>query len=198
MNLTGLATVLEMDFCRRRAPWLAIALMEQGVKEVGGLDDNNPRVLAYLASFSYLAKVDHLIKNPADPKGAMIKSDYKANEVDETAWCACFVNWCLRQSYQDTSGMNAGAQGWKRFGRSLSQPRVGAIATVFKEPNKKTASMTTTGWHVAFYLGGPPESPTLLGGNQHNMVCTKAFYGYQIHYRWPSTFLAPKSHSRFA
>jgi len=115
-----------------------------------------------------------------------------ASEVDETPWCACFVNWCLHRAGQPTNQMNAGAEGWKYFGLSLPlvSPRLGAIAVVRKKPTAAIASTTATGWHVAFYLGGPAMTPTLFGGNQHNSVCAKYFHGWTIvAYRWPSTFL---------
>ena len=187
----AMSSLMEMEKCRLQAPWLAIALKERGQKEATSLDENNPRILEYISTFSYLANAPHMVKDPADPTGKRkIDSGYNAGDVDETPWCACFVNWCLKRAGLATSGMNAGAEGWKSYGTPILQPRLGAITVVYKKPEKKTASMTATGWHVAFYLGGPANAPTLFGGNQRNMVCSKDFHNYPIiHYRWPASFL---------
>ena len=83
--------------------------------------------------------------------------------------------------------MNAGAQTWMNFGFGLDQPRLGAITIVYRK--HANAATTSTGYHVAFYLGGPAHAPTLFGGNQGNQVCAKAFHGWFVKgYRWPSTF----------
>jgi len=46
--------------------------------------------------------------------------------------------------------------------------------------------MTTSGYHVGFYVGGPAQFPVLLGGNQSNKVCRRQFIGWNVlAYRWP-------------
>lgn len=46
--------------------------------------------------------------------------------------------------------------------------------------------MTTSGYHVGFFVRSSGASVTLLGGNQGNQVCERAFTGYAIKgYRWP-------------
>jgi len=83
--------------------------------------------------------------------------------------------------------MTARARGWTYFGLRLDTPRLGAIAVVYKK--HANAATTSSGYHVAFYLGGSKHAPTLFGGNQGNKVCAKQFHGWMVKgYRWPSTF----------
>jgi hypothetical protein len=58
-------------------PWLEFAVKEIGVKEYPGTDKNHPRIQAYLATVNGLSSVD--------------------KSTDETAWCSCFMNWCVEQ-----------------------------------------------------------------------------------------------------
>ena len=178
---------------RIEAPWLSIALREIGQRELGGFERNNPRIVQYLDSFPYLASIAHLTKDPSDPSGRRrLPTGHMIGDLDETAWCAAFVNWCLREAKQSTAGMNAGAQTSKRYGSCLPEPRLGAVAVIYKKPSRKTASMTRTGWHVGFYLGGHRRTPVLLGGNQRDSVCSKTFFGYTtIEYRWPRSTQIP-------
>jgi uncharacterized protein (TIGR02594 family) len=156
--------------------WLRIASKEEGVTERAGLASNNPRILEYLNSVAGLADIKYIQKR----HGTAIVTDYKMNAVDETAWCACFVNWCLRQAGK--KGMqSAQAKAWARHG-SASAARPGAICVIYRKPFSDSAS----GWHVGFWIGGPPQAPILLGGNQNNSVCRKQFLGIeQVYYRWP-------------
>src|SRR3954447_24924475 len=79
--------------------WLTAAFAEEGVKEIGGRPQNNPRILDYLATAAQLAKIDDTVavKGPGG-KTVRQKTGYKMGDIDETAWCACFVNWCLDQA----------------------------------------------------------------------------------------------------
>lgn len=155
-------------------PWLRVAQGEEGTKEAAGLANNNPRILEYIATFPYLAKVDYL-KNH-------VKTGYKMGQVDETAWCACFVNWCLKQAGK-AGGPNARAQDWQTYGSALPGPKVGAITILNRPPFNDTAS----GWHIGFWIGGPSGAPILLGGNQNNSVCRKQFIDLdRLIYRWPA------------
>lgn len=190
MNV-GLASLLALrERMRTQAPWLAVAFGECGTKEMRGLDDNSPRILEYISSFPYLKNTRYSYKDRKTKK--TVVTDYPMSEVDETAWCACFVNWSLRQVGQPTNGMNAAAKKWIEFGIGLprSTPQLGAIAVVHKPPSRATADTTSSGDHVAFYVSGPADAPVLLGGNQGNKVCIKQFNGWSVlAYRWPSTFM---------
>ena len=45
--------------------------------------------------------IDDTIKTgvkDAAGKDIVKKTGYKLNQVDETAWCACLVNWCLKEA----------------------------------------------------------------------------------------------------
>jgi uncharacterized protein (TIGR02594 family) len=155
--------------------WLRIADGEKNVVERLGEDKNNPRILEYLAVAPGLAKLDH--KKAGKPTG------HKMSEVDETPWCACFVQWCLKQAGKTADLRGARAKDWKEYGRALSGPAVGAIAVLYRPPFNDSAS----GWHVGFWIGGPPGAPILLGGNQDQRVKRKQFIGIdELHFRWPN------------
>ncbi|MDB5376259.1 MAG: uncharacterized protein JWR00_705 [Rubritepida sp.] len=149
--------------------WLDIAKGEAGQKEVAGISAN-PRILEYIATFPYLKQV-------ASSQGMMM------SETDETAWCACFVNWCLLRAGQ-RGGDSAMAQTWATYGQKLEAPVPGAIAVIFNAP---TPGVTATGWHVSFWVGGTAQKPKLWGGNQGNTVRETDFSGWQVKaYRWPA------------
>jgi uncharacterized protein (TIGR02594 family) len=152
--------------------WLKTACDEEakGVRERRGFAQNNPDVLKYLAAVPGLAKIP-------ESKGSSIMM----SQVDETAWCACFVKWCLQQAgFGSTPG--AGAITWHNYGQP-TQPRPGAITVLYRKLNDDSAS----GWHVGFWIGGTSVAPVLLGGNQSNSVCRKAYCDLEkIYYRWPA------------
>lgn len=155
--------------------WLRIASGEEGTRERAGVAKNNPRILEYLRIAPGLARFDHKTKGVA--------SGYKMSEVDETAWCACFVGWCLSQAGKTAGLKGARAMDWVSYGKALSGPVVGAIAVLYRPPFNDSAS----GWHVGFWIGGAPGAPVLLGGNQNNSVCRKQFIDiHQLTFRWPN------------
>jgi uncharacterized protein (TIGR02594 family) len=170
------STVTESGLVRD-APWIAVARREVGikVKESPGLGSNNPRILEYISTFSYLKDIwrkDHAAR---------------LGDVDETPWCACFVNWCLIRAGKK-SGPSARAMDWLKYGTRLDALRPGAIAVVYHTPGTSTAGTTSSGYHVAFCTGGDGvRSITLLGGNQGNRVSERAYHGYWTvkGYRWP-------------
>jgi uncharacterized protein (TIGR02594 family) len=154
------------------APWLDFARREIGVKEKAGLPAN-PRILAYIATFPYLAQ--HLLAEQGLPM----------SETDETAWCACFVNWCLLRAGQ-RGGPSARAEDWQRYGQPLDVPRPGAICVIFNPASHRDTSVS--GWHVGFWTGGADKgrNPILLGGNQSNAVTEQEMKGEVRAYRWPA------------
>ena len=121
---------------RTDTPWLDIAYNEIGVSEckVNGDIGSNPQILKYF----YNATTDPALKG------------------DQTAWCAAFVNWCLKQVGITGTNSSSGYSflGW---GQSLSKPAFGAIG------------IYDTG-HVGFYTGEANGYVYFLGGNQGNMV----------------------------
>ena len=157
------------------APWLDIARDELGVRESVGVGRNNARILQYLATFPYLQ--------------AIWRDDHAARlgDVDETPWCACFVNWCLIRAGK-TAGPSARARDWLRYGTALEAPKPGAIAVVYHRPGASTAGTTSSGYHVAFHVESDADSITLLGGNQGDQVSEKTFHRYWTvkGFRWPA------------
>ncbi|MEO6589793.1 MAG: SH3 domain-containing C40 family peptidase [Pyrinomonadaceae bacterium] len=118
--------------------WMPIALAEQGVKEFPGSGDN-PRIVEYL-------------------KSTTLPAPFNSN--DETAWCSCFVNWCVERSgFEGTD--SAWARGWLNWGKKLAKPRRGCIVVFKREVNSG---------HVAFYVGETATHVKVLGGNQSNAV----------------------------
>ena len=148
-------------------PWLLTAWREEGQrsKEPG----RNNRIIEYLASVSTL-----------DPVSAA---------SDETAWCACFAQWCLAQV--GIAGRNsAWALSWGRWGQQ-SDLRRGALA-VFRRKSAKSGK--EKGGHVGFVLEEGRDALLLLGGNQGKAVSqqqypkdgVKGSFHYELlSCRWP-------------
>lgn len=146
--------------------WLRMARGEVGQQEQPGAPAN-PAILGYIATFPYLQQVlDHGVPMSA---------------TDETAWCACFVQWCLIRAGQ-RGGPSARAESWRDYGTALEAPRDGAVTVIFSPPRAASAS----GWHVGFWAGGTAEAPRLLGGNQGNAVVEKLMPGTVRAWRWPN------------
>jgi uncharacterized protein (TIGR02594 family) len=100
-----------------------------------------------------------------------------------TAWCAAFVNWCLKQAGSPHLGY-ATAEAWLRFGTPLPTPTYGCVTII--PPSKSTGS--TTG-HVAFYTGVKGDNIQLVGGNQGDKVSEmEAQADRVLGYRWPTAF----------
>jgi len=167
-------------------PWVAVARKEvaRGVREEKGIGANNPRILEYITTFGYLGDIDHKVKEKKT--GKKVASGKKMSDVDETPWCACFVNWCLIKAGQPR-GPSARAKDWLDYGTKITTPRLGAIAVVYHTPGASTAGTTSSGFHVAFYTGGAGNSITLLGGNQGDAASEKTYKGYWTvqGYTWP-------------
>lgn len=171
-----LPTVSWVKVAAGEAGWIAVAAEEEklGVKEEPGLDANNPKILQYISTFPYL-------KNIWKDKAAGLTMA----DVDETAWCACFVNWCLIRSGR-AAGPSARAKDWLNYGTPLDTPVPGAITVIYKKPKPSTTGFSPSGYHVGFYVSSSTGNVTLLGGNQRNSVCQKTFAGYAVQgYRWP-------------
>ena len=185
-------------------PWLKLAYGEMGQAEVKG-SASNPRIVEYLNTCPWLKnghtktkQVPVLDKKTGKPR---LGTDGKPKtrevwdtdsptyaESDETAWCAAFVNWCLKRSGlsgldTDSAGL---AEAWLDYGTPSKAPRYGAI-TVIYNASAASSALTSTGNHVAFLIdGGLGDSVTLLGGNQGNQVQLTRFSGWQIKgFVWP-------------
>lgn len=143
------------------APWMAVAMGEMGQREIRGAR-HNPRIIEYHATTGLRAT------------------------TDETAWCASFVNWCLRQV--GIAGTNsAAAASWLNWGQSITA-RGGAI-TVIHNPQAARSSLTVSGNHVAFLVQETATHYVLLGGNQSNQVKISSYpkSSWQLRgFRWPN------------
>ncbi|MFN6270835.1 MAG: TIGR02594 family protein, partial [Akkermansiaceae bacterium] len=97
-----------------------------------------------------------------------LDSDYHKPSI---AWCSSFCNWVFE--FAGYTGTNsAGSQSWLKWGKSVDEPVVGALAvftTAYKE-NKKGELQQVQG-HVTF-VKGITKSGLILGygGNQGNRV----------------------------
>lgn len=99
-----------------------------------------------------------------------------------TAWCAAFVNWCLKQAGAPHLGY-ATAKSWLEFGTPLAHPDYGCLTVI--KPSSSTGS--TTG-HVAFFVRRKGNNVELLGGNQSDKVSVSAYKESKVlGYRWPTT-----------
>lgn len=95
---------------------------------------------------------------------------------DETPWCSAFVNWCMIKA--GAKGTNsAAARSWLAWGRPIDVPVPGCVAVLSREG----------GGHVAFYVRHQVADLWLLGGNQANMVCERAYPpGRLLGFRMPN------------
>jgi uncharacterized protein (TIGR02594 family) len=146
------------------APWMRIAIAEKGVSEIKG-NQHNRRIIEYHAATGLAAK------------------------EDEVAWCASFVNWCLKQA--GIQGNNsARAKDFGTWGRGLETPRYGCIVHLHRTPkgvDSRTGS--SSGNHVAFFISQTATHITLLGGNQGNRVRESSYplSQYKVEaMRWPN------------
>jgi uncharacterized protein (TIGR02594 family) len=112
-----------------------------------------------------------------------------------TAWCAAFVNWCLKQAGAPYLNY-ATAKSWLGFGQTVASPVYGCVTVI--KPSQSTGS--TTG-HVAFYLRHKGNKIVLLGGNQRDEVRESEYPETWVQkdgYRWPTTmddYLAVTAHT---
>jgi uncharacterized protein (TIGR02594 family) len=183
----GLPPMPSLPFSQPK--WLEIACAEEkgGIREEGGRERNNQRILTYLSSVKYLSGIDDKINTKVkDAAGNDIweNTGYKLNQVDETAWCACFVNWCLEEAGElSLKKSAAGAEYWKSYGKG-GDLMIGNICVIHRDKFSDSSS----GWHVGFYIGGNPSAgyAALLGGNQGNSVCRRWYVGFiETFQRWP-------------
>ncbi|WP_366915877.1 TIGR02594 family protein [uncultured Psychroserpens sp.] len=126
------------------------ALSEYGVKETVGSKDNL-RILKYFNEIGF--------------DGSKLK--------DETAWCSAFTNWVAKTSGYEYSGKLT-ARSWLRIGTSTATPNVGDIVVFWRESPKSWKG------HVGFFIKATKSYVYVLGGNQRNMVCIKAYPKHRV------------------
>ena len=152
-----------------KAPWMRIAQTLKGEAEIPGAVAN--------------PKIVEMFKIAGCPDTPEFRSD-------ETAWCAAFVNSCLRLSgYAGTN--SALASSFSHFGVDLGRvPQAGCVTLFW--PLAGTSS-----GHVGFFVGDDPDHIQVLGGNQSDQVKISTFPKTKWRsYRWPSeTAPVPEEHS---
>ena len=130
-----------------KSPWLAVATKEIGIKEYAGTDSNHPRIQLYLSTVNNLSDLEKL--------------------QDETAWCSCFMNWCVEQC-NAVGTDSAWAKSWGNWRTSvpIASAQTGDIA-VFDRSSAKGS-----GGHVAVFitLDADQQNVLVLGGNQSDAV----------------------------
>ncbi|MYM87195.1 TIGR02594 family protein [Rugamonas sp. FT82W] len=150
-----------------RAPWMKFAQeeFEKGVKRRTGKGKHDARILEYFTATPSL--------------------DKKSASVDETPYCAAFVNWCLGRTGYKGNG-SALAVSFAKWGRPTkgNKPALGAVALI-KFPGG--------GHHVTFVAGISPNGRLIatLGGNQgdnHEVSHSRCPKTMVVTYRYPSDY----------
>jgi len=147
-----------------------------GGMEASRLDQRNPEIGKYFSG----VKSDPIY----DKKGRSydIAPTYvSADRGRITAWCAAFVDWCLKQADAPHLGY-ATAKSWLDFGTPVAHPVYGCITVI--KPSSSTGS--TTG-HVGFFVESRGSNVVLLGGNQGDAVTEDRFkQSTVLGHRWPT------------
>lgn len=125
---------------------LHIALSQYGVTEIPG-QAHNPVIL------DYFKEIGH-----------------QWVEDDETAWCSAFMNWVALKALCERSDSLV-AQSWLKVGEVITCPRLGDLVIFWRE------SPTSWKGHVAIFIcySADGKYVYVLGGNQNNQVCIKAY-----------------------
>lgn len=130
------------------------AFSQIGFKETKGQPDN-PEVLKYFNALGF--------------DGEKLK--------DETAWCAAFANWVLKESglqYQNTLN----ARSFLKIGAPVDVPKIGDVVVLWRKRKNSV-------WgHVGFFIRETPDFIYILGGNQSDRVKVSAYpKGRLLEYR---------------
>ncbi len=128
------------------SPWLNIAVSELGVHEDSRPGKHAARILEYHKT-----------------------TTLKASD-DETPWCSSFVNWVMIQSGR--KGTNSAlAKSWLNWGQATTTPTAGAIVVIKKKTTGfSSATGSSSGFHVGFYISSTATTIQILGGNQEDKV----------------------------
>jgi uncharacterized protein (TIGR02594 family) len=121
------------------------ALSQYGVKEIPGATDH-PQIVKYFTELGF--------------DGSKLK--------DETAWCSAFANWVAKITGHEFSG-KLNARSWLSVGTSTEAPKWGDVVVLWRESPESWKG------HVGFYVKESKRYVYVLGGNQRNSVCIKAY-----------------------
>lgn len=123
----------------QRIKIIELAFSQYGLVELPGPTENNPEIMKY---FHDIGKI-------------WVKDD-------ETAWCAAYVNWVLKNAGADYSG-ELNAKSLLESGYKVDDFQLGDIA-IFHRGTKAWMG------HVGFPVKEDKYHIYLLGGNQNNSV----------------------------
>lgn len=87
---------------------------------------------------------------------------------EDVSWCDAFMDWVvMKAGGQPSPGLLARA--WLDVGEKVEKPQQGDLVIFWRE--------STDSWkgHVGIYIRETDKSIYVLGGNQNNQVCIKAF-----------------------
>ncbi|WP_108805173.1 TIGR02594 family protein [Aquimarina sp. Aq107] len=124
---------------------LEMALSQYGVTEINGSKDH-PQIISYFNEIGF--------------DGAHLRND--------TAWCSAFANWVAKKTGYSYSGQ-LNARSWLNVGKSTDTPTAGDVVILWKE---KPCSRKG---HVGFFIKETRGFVYVLGGNQDNRVCIRAY-----------------------
>jgi uncharacterized protein (TIGR02594 family) len=176
---------------RKELDLMGVALREADAARGRALARENPEIATYFENVKTDPRFDN--KGRSFDISCVNSSGHEGWKI--TAWCAAFVNWCLREAGVPHLGYST-AISWLEFGTPLPAPVYGCITIV--PPSTDTGSSTG---HVAFYEKTEGKSVILIGGNQSDQVKRSPFKKV-LGYRWPTAFnyyLTPeKGDSRLA
>jgi len=129
----------------KRQRIIDIALSQFGIREIAGSKDN-PEVLKYFDALGF--------------DSATLK--------DETAWCSAFVNWvCIQAKAPYSERLNA--RSWLGVGEETLKPDRGDVVILWRENRDSWKG------HVGIFIRQTKSWVYMLGGNQGNKVCIKAY-----------------------
>ncbi len=121
------------------------AFKEYGVKEIEGKQDH-PQIVRYFNELGY--------------NGERLK--------DETAWCSAYANWVAKTAgYEHLAQLNA--RSWLETGTKVEIPKLGDVVILWRENPESWKG------HVGFFVKQTKKYIYVLGGNQRNSVCIKAY-----------------------
>jgi len=82
---------------------------------------------------------------------------------DTTAWCAAFVNYCLKRARDKPNEIpgtrSAGSRTFRNWGKETKDPKPGDIVVFINKNDKEHG-------HVGFFLAEQGDKILVLGGNQ--------------------------------
>ncbi|GJM34849.1 MAG: hypothetical protein DHS20C18_38500 [Saprospiraceae bacterium] len=128
------------------------AAAQLGVKEVPGIQGNNPQIVKFAQEAGFPTIRD-----------------------DETAWCSVFMNWVAKESGYERS-KSALARSWLNTGMTIIQPEPGDVVVYWRVDRHSIFG------HVGLFMGYSVDHTRIytLGGNQGNAVSISAYKAEQV------------------